>query len=51
MAVVNEWREPRYEEFQPQTVWGLLNAFTETLKGNLTLLPLLKHAQGEHRQN
>jgi hypothetical protein len=39
MDVVNEWRTPRHEEFQPRTVWSLFNAFTETLKGSLTLLP------------
>jgi hypothetical protein len=36
---LNEWRMPRHEEFQPRTVWSLFNAFIETLKGSLTLLP------------
>jgi hypothetical protein len=36
--VVNEWRRPR-PEFQPRTAWSLFNAFTEVLKGSLTLLP------------
>jgi hypothetical protein len=39
MHVVNEWRRPRHADFQPRTVWSLFNAFTETLKGSLTLLP------------
>ena len=37
--VLHEWRMPRHEEFQPRNVWSLFNAFTETLKGNLTELP------------
>jgi hypothetical protein len=31
--VVGEWREPRYEDFRPRTVWSLFNAFTEIMKG------------------
>ena len=38
-SVVQEWREPSHEEFKPRTAWSLFNAFTETLKGNLTALP------------
>jgi hypothetical protein len=38
MDVLNEWRRPRHEEFEPRTVWSLFNSFTETLKGSLTLL-------------
>jgi hypothetical protein len=37
--VVNEWREPRHEDFRPRTAWSLFNSFTEVLKGSLTLLP------------
>ena len=37
--VVNEWRQPRHSDFQPRTAWSLFNAFTEVLKGSLTLLP------------
>ncbi len=37
--LLKEWREPRYEEFQPRTAWSLFNAYTETLKGNLPELP------------
>jgi hypothetical protein len=36
--VLNEWRTPRHEDFQPRTAWSLFNAFTEVLKGSLTLL-------------
>jgi hypothetical protein len=31
--VVQEWREPSHDEFQPRTVWSLFNAFTEVMKG------------------
>ena len=27
-----EWKKPRYEAFQPRTVWSLYNAITEALK-------------------
>jgi hypothetical protein len=37
--LLREWREPRYEEFQPRTAWSLFNGYTEVLKGNLTELP------------
>lgn len=37
--VLHEWRMPRHEAFLPRNVWSLFNAFTETLKGNLTELP------------
>ena len=46
-AIVKEWREPRYPEaFSDRTAWSLFNAFTETLKGNLTELP--KRTQALH---
>ena len=28
-AVLNEWREPRHEAFQPKNAWSLFNAVTE----------------------
>lgn len=31
-AVVKQWREPAYEEFEQRTAWRLFNAFTEVLK-------------------
>jgi hypothetical protein len=37
--VLHEWREPRHSDFQPRTVWSLMNGFTEALKGNLVELP------------
>jgi len=37
--VLKEWRDPRYEEFQPRTAWSLFNGYTEVLKGNLVELP------------
>jgi len=30
--VIEEWRRPSFEEFQPRTTWSLLNAFTTVLK-------------------
>ncbi len=38
-TILKEWREPRYEDFQPRNVWSLFNAFTQALKGNLIELP------------
>ncbi len=29
--VIQEWRQPAFEEFQPRTLWSLLNAFTTVL--------------------
>jgi hypothetical protein len=37
--VLSEYREPQHEAFQPRTLWSWFNACTETLKGNLGLLP------------
>lgn len=37
--VLKEWREPRYREFEPRTVWSWFNGVTETAKGALHLLP------------
>lgn len=30
--VVNEWRRPTHDAFQPRTLWSLFNAFTEVYK-------------------
>jgi hypothetical protein len=37
--MLQEWRQPTYEDFSPRNTWSLFNAFTEVLKGNLTMLP------------
>lgn len=29
--VIQEWRQPTFEEFEPRTMWSLLNAFTTAL--------------------
>jgi hypothetical protein len=29
--VIREWRQPRFEEFRPRTLWAIYNAFTSTL--------------------
>jgi len=31
--VLNEWREPQHEVFQPRNAWSLFNAATEAMKG------------------
>lgn len=31
-AVLDEWHEPRHEEFKPRTAWSLFNGFTEVAK-------------------
>lgn len=48
VEVLQEWREPRHPEFRAagKTAWRLFNAFSETLKGNLELLP--KRTQALH---
>ena len=30
--VLDEWRKPRHQEFEPRTAWSLFNAFTESMK-------------------
>ena len=45
--LLKEWREPRYREFEPRTVWSFFNATTEVLKGALHLLP--KRSQALYR--
>ena len=30
--VLEEWRKPRHEEFEPRNAWSLFNAFTESMK-------------------
>ena len=37
--VLEEWRRPRHEAFQPRNAWSWFNACTERLKGHLHLLP------------
>lgn len=32
-AVIEQWRKPKYPEFEPRTAWSAFNAFTEVLKG------------------
>lgn len=39
IKVLEEWRAPRHEDFQPRTMWSLFNAYTEILKGSGSLLP------------
>jgi hypothetical protein len=37
--IIREWREPSFEDFQPRTVWSLLNAFTTVLGDRATTQP------------
>jgi hypothetical protein len=37
--VLKEYRHPRHPEFAPRNLWSYHNAMTETLKGNLGMLP------------
>ncbi len=37
--VIQEWREPKHEAFQPRTAWSLFNAFTEALKERQMVQP------------
>ena len=30
--VIDQWREPDHQEFQPRNAWSLFNAFTEATK-------------------
>ena len=30
--VLQQWRNPPFEEFRPRTAWSLLNAFTGAMK-------------------
>jgi hypothetical protein len=37
--VIHEWRNPAFEEFEPRTVWSLMNAFTSALRERAVLQP------------
>jgi hypothetical protein len=37
--VIDQWREPLFEEFQPRTAWSLFNAFTTVLRERANLQP------------
>lgn len=45
--VLQEWRNPRHEEFKPRNTWSWFNAVTETVKGRLHDLP--RRTQALHR--
>ena len=38
-GIIKEWREPTFEEFQPRTLWSLMNAFTTVLGDRATTQP------------
>ena len=37
--VIEQWRKPSFEEFEPRTAWSLLNAFTTVLGSRLQTNP------------
>jgi hypothetical protein len=37
--VIEQWRRPNHPEFRERTAWSLFNAFSQTLKGRLDVLP------------
>ena len=37
--VLEEWRHPSFEEFEPRTAWSLFNAFTAVLRDRATTQP------------
>ena len=47
-AVLDEWRNPRHEEFEPRTAWSWFNAVTEVLKdyGAVNNLPRTQALHG-----
>ena len=44
-AIIREWRNPRFEDFQPRTAWSLLNAFTTVLGSRALTRPHAYSAQ------
>lgn len=49
-SVVNEWRRPSHEEFEPRTVWSLFNAYTEAAKPVVTTKIVKDEETGEERE-
>ena len=46
--VLEEWRKPQHEAFQPRNLWSFFNAVTERIKGgNLQVMPV--RTQALHR--
>ncbi len=43
--VLQQWRNPPFEEFRPRTAWALLNAFTGAMKGRHDRQPQLHATQ------
>ena len=38
-AIVDEWENPSYEEFEERTAWSLLNCYTEMMKDRQSARP------------
>jgi hypothetical protein len=45
--LLQQWRHPKHEAFQPRTAWSLFNSFTEVMKG-LSLNELSRRTQRLH---
>jgi len=45
--VLEQWRNPKHEDFQPRNMWSFFNGFTEALKG-YSLAELPKRTQALH---
>lgn len=39
LAVLNAWNTPEFPEFEPRTVWSLVNAFTQVVRDKSRSLP------------
>ena len=44
-SILMEWRNPSFEEFQPRTIWSLLNAYTTVLSDRSVTQPTKFAAQ------
>lgn len=48
LPVLDEWRNPRHQEFRPRTAWSLFNAVTEHLKGSRNPATVTRRTQALH---
>ena len=46
--VLEQWREPKYEDFKPRTVWSLFNSFTTVMKGS-NIYTLQRRTEALHK--
>lgn len=51
-SLLQEWRQPSFEEFRPRTLWSLFNAFTTVMgSGNRSVKQPVRYAQQTMRLN